>query len=65
MSWFEQGIFLERYPVSRWDCGLFGKVPLGTVWESGQNGKVPEAWFGLEGISFVEGHVSGMKQLDY
>jgi hypothetical protein len=33
---------LERYPVCGWDCGLFGKVPLGTMWESGQMGKVLE-----------------------
>jgi hypothetical protein len=37
-----------------WDCGLFGMVPLGMEWESGWIGKVPEAWCGLEGISFVE-----------
>jgi hypothetical protein len=35
MSWFEQGIFLESYLVYGWDCGLFGKVPLSTEWESG------------------------------
>jgi hypothetical protein len=48
MSWFEQGMFLERYLVYRWDCGLFGKVPLGTEWDSGWIGKVPEVWCGLE-----------------
>jgi hypothetical protein len=31
---------LARYPVYGWDCGLFGKVPLGTEWESGWIGKV-------------------------
>jgi hypothetical protein len=40
MSWFEQGMFLERYPVYGWDCGLFGKVPLSMVWDSGWIGKV-------------------------
>jgi hypothetical protein len=49
-------MFLERYLVCRWDCGLFGKVPLGTMWESGQIAKVPEVWCGLEGISFAESH---------
>jgi hypothetical protein len=42
--------------VYRWDCGLFGKAPLGMVWESGWNGKGPEVWCGLEGISFMESH---------
>jgi hypothetical protein len=56
MLWFEQGIFLDRYPVCGWDCGLFRKVPLGTMWESGRIGKVPEVWCGLEGISFVKNH---------
>jgi hypothetical protein len=56
MPWFEQAMFFERYPMCEWDCGLFGKVPLDTVWESGQIGKVPEVWCGLEGISFVESH---------
>jgi hypothetical protein len=40
MSWFEQGMFLERYPVYGWDCGLFGKVLPGTEWDSGWIGKV-------------------------
>jgi hypothetical protein len=40
--------------VYGWDCGLFGKVPLGTAWDCGWIGKVPEVWCGLEGISFVE-----------
>jgi hypothetical protein len=48
MSWFEHGMFLERYPVYRCDCGLFEKVPLGTIWGSGWIGKVPEVWCGLE-----------------
>jgi hypothetical protein len=48
MPWSEQGMFLKRYPVCGWDCGLFGKVPLGTVWESGQIGNVPEVWCGME-----------------
>jgi hypothetical protein len=26
MSWFEQGMFLARYPMCGWYCGLFGKV---------------------------------------
>jgi hypothetical protein len=42
--------------VYRWDCGLFGKVPLGTEWDSGCIEKVPEVCCGLEGISFVESH---------
>jgi hypothetical protein len=54
MSWFEKWMFLERYPVYRWDRELFGKVPLGTEWDSGWIGKVPDVWCGLEGISFVE-----------
>jgi hypothetical protein len=48
MSWFEQEIFLKRYPVYGWDCGLFGKIPLGTEWDIGWTGKVPEVWCGLE-----------------
>jgi hypothetical protein len=48
MLWFKQEMFLERYPMYRWDCGLFGKVPLGTEWDSGWIGKVPELWRGLE-----------------
>jgi hypothetical protein len=48
MSWFEQGLFLERYPVYGCDCGLFEKVPLGTEWDSGWIGKVPKVWCGLE-----------------
>jgi hypothetical protein len=48
MPWSERGMFLKRYPVCGWDCGLFGKVPLGTVWESGQIGNVPEVWCGME-----------------
>jgi hypothetical protein len=48
MPYFEQGMFLERYPVCRWDYGLFGKVPLGTEWHSGWIGKVPEVRCGLE-----------------
>jgi hypothetical protein len=48
MLWFKQEMFLERYLVYRWDCGLFGKVPLGTEWDSGWIGKVPELWRGLE-----------------
>jgi hypothetical protein len=48
MSWFEQGMVLARYPVCGWDCGMFGKVPLGTVWESGWIGKMPEVWFEME-----------------
>jgi hypothetical protein len=48
MPWFEQGLFLERYPVYGWDCGLFGKVPLGTEWDSGWIRKVFEVWCGLE-----------------
>jgi hypothetical protein len=54
MSWFEQGIFLKRYLVYRWDCGLFEKVPLSTEWDSGCIGKVPEVWCGLEAISFAK-----------
>jgi hypothetical protein len=56
MPWFEQGMFLERYPVHGWDYALFGKVPLGTEWDSRWIGKVLEVWCGLEGISFAEGH---------
>jgi hypothetical protein len=48
MSWFEQGMFLERYSVYGWDYGLFGKVPLGTEWDIGWIGKVHEVWCGLE-----------------
>jgi hypothetical protein len=48
MSWFEQGLFLERYPAYGWVCGLFEKVPLGTEWDSGWIGKMPEVWCGLE-----------------
>jgi hypothetical protein len=48
MLWFEQGMFLERCLVYGWDCGLFGKVPLGTEWDSGWIRKVPEVWCGLE-----------------
>jgi hypothetical protein len=48
MMWFEEGIFLEGYPMYRWDCWLFGKVPLGTKWDSGWIGKVLEVWCGLE-----------------
>jgi hypothetical protein len=48
MSWFEKGLFLERYPVYEWDRGLFGKVSLGTKWDRGLIGKVPEVWCGLE-----------------
>jgi hypothetical protein len=54
MSWFEQGIFLKRYLVYRWDCGLFEKVPLSTELDSGCIGKVPEVWCGLEAISFAK-----------
>jgi hypothetical protein len=50
MSWFEQGMFLERYRVYGWDYGLFGKVPLGTEWDSGRIG------VGWKVISFVESH---------
>jgi hypothetical protein len=32
---------LERYPVYGWDCGLFGKVPLGTEWDSGWMERCP------------------------
>jgi hypothetical protein len=42
MSWFEQGMFLERYSVYGWDCGLFRKIPLGTEWK-GARGMV---WVG-------------------
>jgi hypothetical protein len=48
MAWFEQGTFLERYPVYGWDCGLFGKVPLDTEWDSGWIEKVLGVWCGLE-----------------
>jgi hypothetical protein len=48
MSWFEQGMFLERYLVYGWDYRLFGKVPLCTEWDSGWIRKVPEVWCGLE-----------------
>jgi hypothetical protein len=41
-------MFLERCAVYGWDCGLFGKVPLGMKWDSGQIGKVPEVWCGME-----------------
>jgi hypothetical protein len=47
---------LARYPTYGWDCGLYGKVPLGTVWDSRWIGKVPEVWYGLEGVSFVESY---------
>jgi hypothetical protein len=56
MSWFEQGMVFERYPVYGWDCGLFGKVPLCTEWDSGWIGKVPRYGVGCKGISFVESH---------
>jgi hypothetical protein len=42
--------------VYGWDCGLFGKVPLGTEWDSCWIGKVSEVWCGLDGISFAESH---------
>jgi hypothetical protein len=48
MSCFEQGLFLARYLVYGWDCGLFGKEPLGMEWHSGWIGKVPMVWCGLE-----------------
>jgi hypothetical protein len=48
MPWFVQGMVLERYPMYGWDCGLFGKVPLGMEWDSGWIGKVPEVWCELE-----------------
>jgi hypothetical protein len=48
MLWFEQDMFLERYPVYGWDCGLFGRVPLGTEWDTGWIAKMPEVWRGLE-----------------
>jgi hypothetical protein len=41
-------MFLERYPVRGWDCGLFGNVSLGTVWDSDWIGKVSEVWCGME-----------------
>jgi hypothetical protein len=47
MSWFEHWMFLERYPVYRYDCRLFGKVPLCLEWDSGLIGKVSEVWCGL------------------
>jgi hypothetical protein len=56
MSWFEQRMFLARYPVYGWDCGLFGKVPLSMAWDSGWIGKMPEVWCGLEGVLFAESH---------
>jgi hypothetical protein len=34
--------------VYGWDCGLFGKLLLGTKWDSGWIGKVPEVWCGME-----------------
>jgi hypothetical protein len=62
-----------------WDYGLFGKVPLGTEWDSGWIGKVPEVCCGMErylvcGKScsnlLIRGnvgsyHVSGMERLAY
>jgi hypothetical protein len=48
MQWFEQGMFLERYPVYVWDCGLFGKLTLGMEWDSGWIGKVLVVWCGLQ-----------------
>jgi hypothetical protein len=48
------GDVLARYPVYEWNCGLYGKVPLGTMWDSGWIGMVPVVWCGLEGISFAE-----------
>jgi hypothetical protein len=48
MPWFEQEMFSARYLVYRWDCGLFGKVPLGTKWDSGWIRKVLKVWGGLE-----------------
>jgi hypothetical protein len=48
MSWFEQGMFLEIYPMYRWDCGLFENIPLGTEWDNGWIRKVPEVWCGSE-----------------
>jgi hypothetical protein len=48
MTWFEQGMFLERYSVYGWDCRLFRKVSLGMNGDSGWIGKVPEVWCGLE-----------------
>jgi hypothetical protein len=56
MSWFEQELFLARHLVYGWDCGLFGKVCLGTEWDSGWIGKVPVVWCGLEGISCAKSH---------
>jgi hypothetical protein len=43
------------------DCGSFGKVPLGTKWESGWIGKVPMVWCGLEGVSFAESYLESAK----
>jgi hypothetical protein len=40
--------------VYGWDCGSFGKLPLGMEWESGSIGKVPVVWCGLDGVSFAE-----------
>jgi hypothetical protein len=42
--------------VYTWDCGLFGKVPLGIELESGWIVKVSRYGVGWKGISFVENH---------
>jgi hypothetical protein len=67
MPYFEQGMFLERYPVCRWDYGLFGKVPLGSGIVDGLE-RCLRYGVGWKGISFVERclrYVSGMEQLAY
>jgi hypothetical protein len=47
-------MLLERYLVYGWDCGLFGKIPLSMEWDSGDIGKVPEVWCGLERYLIME-----------
>jgi hypothetical protein len=49
-------MFLARYPVYGWDCGLFGKVP--HVWNGKVDGleRCPRYVVGWKGISFVKSH---------
>jgi hypothetical protein len=65
MLWFEQGMFLERCLVYGWDCGLFGKVPLGTEWDSGWIRKVPDVWCGLEKYLICGKSCSNLLRTDF
>jgi hypothetical protein len=56
MPCVEQGMFLARYPVYGWDCGLFGKVPRVRCGIVVRLERYPRYGVGWKGISFAKSH---------